>query len=181
MCWWPQTSGYSYPRVTAIGIDVHHAGKIDQHATLFPCSVCIWPQTIHISCGQRITTFHIVINRFEQVHYSQEEGLPTQPTAHWLTGPRVHTQLLSHNNQWSSGKKPSFCSQPATRLTEPISPACDRYIQYLFTRANPSVVNWQRWGLQPWRCWLATSQSPTFPTNGLPLSTLGPRPVVDVS
>jgi hypothetical protein len=30
----PQTSGYSYPRVTAIRIDVHPAGeKLDQHDT----------------------------------------------------------------------------------------------------------------------------------------------------
>jgi hypothetical protein len=60
----------------------------------------------------------------------------------------------------------------ASRLTGPISPACDRYIQYLLTGANPSVLNQHRQGLQPWRCRLATYHSPTFPTSCLhfPLS-----------
>jgi hypothetical protein len=56
-------------------------GKPDQHATRIPRSVCVWSQTIRISHGQRIATFHVVINRFEQIHCSREEGLPTQPTA----------------------------------------------------------------------------------------------------
>jgi hypothetical protein len=37
--------------------------------------------------------------------------------------------------------------------------------------ANPSVLNWHRWGLQPWRCQLSTHHSPTFPTDGPSLST----------
>jgi hypothetical protein len=49
------------------------------------------------------------------------------------------------------------------QLTGPISPACDRYVQYLLTGDNPSVLNRHRWGLQPWRCRLATYHSPTFP------------------
>jgi hypothetical protein len=55
----------------------------------------------------------------------------------------------------------------------PISPACDWYIQYLFTGANPSVLNQHRRGLQPWRCQLATYHSPTLPTSCLhfPLMT----------
>jgi hypothetical protein len=63
----------------------------------------------------------------------QEEELPTQSTAHRLTNPRVRTQLLSHNSQWSSGEKSSFCWPSTTRLTGPISPVCDRYVQYLLT------------------------------------------------
>jgi hypothetical protein len=70
-------------------------GKPDQHATCIPCSVHIWSQTIHISRGPHIATFHIVVNRFEQIHCSREEGLPTQPTAHRLTSMWVCTQLLS--------------------------------------------------------------------------------------
>jgi hypothetical protein len=31
-------------------------------------------------------------------------------------------------------------------LTEPISLACDRYVQYLLAGANPSVLNQHRWG-----------------------------------
>jgi hypothetical protein len=52
-------------------------------------------------------------------------------------------------------------------LTGPISPACDRYVQYLHVGANPSVPNRHRRGLQPWRCQLATYNSLTFPTSCL--------------
>jgi hypothetical protein len=146
--------------------------KPNQHATRIPRSVRIWSQTIRISRGQHMATFHVVVNRFKQIHYSQEEGLPTQPTARRLTGPRVHTQFLSHNNQWSHGEKTSFCWQTAIRLTEPISLACDCYIQYMLTGTNPSVHNWHRRGLQPWRCQLSISHSSTFPTDDPLLSNL---------
>jgi hypothetical protein len=74
-------------------------GKPDQHATHFSCLVFIWSTTICISCGPHIATFHTVINRFEQIHYTREEGLPTQSTAQQPSNPRVRTQLLSHNSQ----------------------------------------------------------------------------------
>jgi hypothetical protein len=90
-------------------------GKPDQHATCFPRSVHVWPLTIRISCGPRIA-----INRFELIHHPWEEGLPTQSTTWWLTDPWVHTQVLSHNSQWSSREKSSFYWQLATRLTRPI-------------------------------------------------------------
>jgi hypothetical protein len=60
------------------------------------------------------------------------------------------------------------------QLTWPISLACDRYVQYLLTGANPSVLNRHRWGLQPWRCRLTTTHSLTFPTSCLPFSPKGP-------
>jgi hypothetical protein len=145
--------------------------QIDVH----PCLVCVWFLTIRISCDQRIITFHVVLNRFEHIHYPREEELPTQSTIRWLTGSRVHTQLLSHNSKWSSGEKTSFCWQPTTRLTGPISPACDWYVQYLLAEDNPSVLNRHRHGLQPWRCRLFTSHFLTFPTDGHSLSTWRPR------
>jgi hypothetical protein len=48
--------------------------------------------------------------------------------------------------QW---RKPNIYQQQATRLTGPISLTCDRYVQYLLTGANPSVLNRHRRGLQP--------------------------------
>jgi hypothetical protein len=78
--------------------------KPDQHATQFPCSVHIWSMTIRISRGSHITTFHTVINRFEQIHCTREEGLLTQSTARRSSNPWVHTQLLSHNSQRAVGK-----------------------------------------------------------------------------
>jgi hypothetical protein len=55
--------------------------------------------TIRISRGPHIATYHTVINRFEQVHCTREEGLLTQSTTRRSSDPRVRTQLLSHNIQ----------------------------------------------------------------------------------
>jgi hypothetical protein len=128
-------------------------GKPDQHATRFSRSVRVWSMTIHISHGPHIATSHTTVNRFEQIYC---------------------TQLIFHNILWSSGKKSSFCWQPTTRLTGPISPTCDRYIQYLLMGANPSVLNRDRWGLQSWRCHLATYPLPDLPNQLSPHSPRGP-------
>jgi hypothetical protein len=79
-------------------------GKPDQHTTRFPRSVRVWSMMIRISCGPHIATFHTVINRFEQIHYTQEKGLLTQSTAWRSSDPWVCTQLLSHNSQRAVGK-----------------------------------------------------------------------------
>jgi hypothetical protein len=62
----------------------------------------------------------------------------------------------------------------ATQLTRPISLACDQYVQYMLMGVNPSVLNRHRWGLQLWRCRLATYHSPTFPTDGIHFPPKGP-------
>jgi hypothetical protein len=80
-------------------------------------------------------------------------------------------QFLSQHNHWSSVPKPRTCWWQATRLTRPISPACDQYLPYLLVGSKLSILNRHRWGLQPWRCRLAISHSPTFPTDDPPLST----------
>jgi hypothetical protein len=49
----------------------------------------------------------------------------------------IETVQLSHTS----------VDEQATRFTGPISPACDRYVQYLLTGTNPSVLNWHRQGL----------------------------------
>jgi hypothetical protein len=148
-------------------------GKPDQHATRFARSARVWSKTIRFSRGPHIATFRETPTDLDRSHCSREKGLPTQSTAHQLTDPRVHTQLLSWASQWSRGRKTSSCWWPITRLTRPISPACDRYVQYLLTEANPSVLNRHRRGLQPWRCWFATYHSLTFPISCLhfPLRT----------
>jgi hypothetical protein len=60
------------------------------------------------------------------------------------------------------------------QLIGPISPACDRYVQNLLPGANPSVLNRHRRGLQPWRCWLATYHSLTYPTSYLHIPVMAP-------
>jgi hypothetical protein len=112
-----------------------------------------------------------VIDRVEQAHCSREEGIPTQSTAHrWPIRGSVPSFYPEPANE-AVGVKPSIYQWSAARLTGPISPVCDRYVQYLLTGANPSVLDRHRRGLQPWRCRLSTYHSPTFPTNCLPFST----------
>jgi hypothetical protein len=139
--------------------------KPDQHATRFPRLVREWSMIIRISRGPHLATFCETPTCLDRSHCSWEKWLLTQSTPRRLTDPRVHTQFLSRANQWSRGRKPCSYRWPSTRLTGLISPACDRYVQYLLTGANPSVLNWHRRGLQPQRCRLATYHSPTFPTS----------------
>jgi hypothetical protein len=85
--------------------------------------------------------------------------------------------------EWSTGLPPSFSPNTVIEVimkannllmnklewfTGSITPVCDRYVQYLVTGANPSVVNRHRRGLQSWRCRLATTHSSTFLTNSPP-------------
>jgi hypothetical protein len=69
----------------------------------------------------------------------------------------------------SSGKKSSSCWQPTTRLTGPVSPTCDWYVQYLLAGVNRMVLNRHRRGLQPWRCRLATYPLPDLLNQPSPL------------
>jgi hypothetical protein len=154
---------YSYPRVAAIWINVHPTGENPTNTSHAFHAQSAYGQTIRISRSQRIATFHKVINRFVQIHCLREA------TTWRSSDPWVRTQLLSHNSQWGSGEKTSFCWQPVTRFTGPISSACDRYVQYLLTGVNPSVLNRHRRGLQPWR-----RHSLTFSIDGLPFSPMGP-------
>jgi hypothetical protein len=105
----------------------------------------------YASCRQSpyVATFREVFNNDEQSHCSREKGLSTQSSAHRLIDPWVHTQFLSWASHWSSGGKATLCRQLATRLTKPISPTCDQYVQYLLAGGNPLVLNWHRRELQP--------------------------------
>jgi hypothetical protein len=61
-------------------------------------------------------------------------------------------------------RKSNICRQQATRLSEPISPTRDRYIQYLLTGTNPSVLNRHRWGLPHRNLRIKTTLFPPFPS-----------------
>jgi hypothetical protein len=149
-------------------------GKPDQHGTYASHVSLRMPDVRFPRAVLICDNLSRVIDRFEQIHYPWEGGLSTQSTTRWLIDLRVRTQFLSHNSQWRSGKKLSLCRWQSTRLTEPISPACNQYIQYLLTGVNPSVLNQHRWGLQLWRCRFSTFHSPTLLTNCLPFSPKGP-------
>jgi hypothetical protein len=71
-------------------------------------------------------------------------------------------------------RKPNIHQQQTTRFVRPISPACDRYVQYLLMGANRKVLNRHRRGLQPWKCQLATYPLPDLLNQLSPLSPSGP-------
>jgi hypothetical protein len=115
-----------------------------------------------------------VIDIVEHADCSWEEGLPTQSTARrWP----IHGSVPSFSPELANeavGAKPIIYRRPATRLTSPISPTCDWYIQYLLVWANRTVVNRHRRGLEPWRCRLSMYHSPTFPISCLPFPLVAP-------
>jgi hypothetical protein len=158
-----------------IRIDVHPAGENPINTTrMVPTQVHVRPT--YSSCGQSpyVATFHKLSTDLDRSHCSWEKGLPTQSTACWPTDPRVCTQFLSQANQWSSRIKPIFCRWQATRLTEPISPICDRYVEYLLTGTNPLVLNWHRWMLPYKNLKIATTLSSPFPSECSTGPLIGP-------
>jgi hypothetical protein len=144
-------------RVTMIRIDVHPTGENPTNTT-HALSTSVHVRLAYASCGRSpyVATFHEAPIDLDRSDCSQEKGLPTQSTAHRLTDLWVRTQLLFWASQWSRGRKPSSWRWLTTRFTGPITPACDRYVQYLLIGANRTVLNRHRWGLQPWRCRLTT-------------------------
>jgi hypothetical protein len=129
------------------------------------------PTPIHVcpayaSYGQSpyVAIFHESSIDLDGFHRSREKGLLTQFIAHRLTDSRARTQFLFQAHQWSTRLKPSFCRWHATRLTGPISPACDRYIQYLLMGTNPSVLNRHRQELPHRNLRIITSLSSLFPS-----------------
>jgi hypothetical protein len=69
--------------------------------------------------------------------------------------------------QW---EKSSFCWQLTIRLIGPTSPACDRYVQYLLTGTNPSVLNRHRRGIPHRKPQNSHSTLPALPFWGFHLS-----------
>jgi hypothetical protein len=65
----------------------------------------------------------------------------------------------------SSGKKSSSCWQLTTRLTGHISPACDRYVQYLLTGPTERSLIDTGGGYNLGGATLPHTHFPTFPTS----------------
>jgi hypothetical protein len=167
------TSGYSCLRVVVIQIDIHPVGE---NSTNMPRTL---PTPVHARlayafCKQSpyVTIFHW-LSRSQNKHLHPEEVLTTK-------------DRLTHSSSWV-GSFSLPCDSPRVgeisfgpmvtqllQLTGPISPACDRYVQYFLAGVNPSVLNQHRRGLQSWRCRLVTYHSPTFPTSCLYFPPKGP-------
>jgi hypothetical protein len=103
--------------------------------------------------------------KMDSRHNPQHAGWPIHRSA---------TQFLSQDNHWSSNESQTSVDNKLHQFTGPITPVCDRYVQYLFIGSNPSALNWHRRGLQPWRCQLFTYHSLTLPTSGLHFPSKGP-------
>jgi hypothetical protein len=73
------------------------------------------------------------------------DTIPSTPVDR-SAGPYL-VSLPSHPmKQW---RKPNIYLQQANRFTGAITPACDRYVQYMLTGANRTVLNRHSRGLQP--------------------------------
>jgi hypothetical protein len=144
----PQTSGYSYLRVTVIWIDVHPVGETPIHTTR-TLHTPVHIRSAYASCG------------------SPQTWQPfTSHQQHWTNPVAPEKKGSRHNpspTEWSADPPPSFSPNTAIRVVikakhmltnklhrflGPITSTCDRYVQYLLMRANPSVLNRHRWGLQ---------------------------------
>jgi hypothetical protein len=142
MCWRPQINGYSYPRVAVIWIDVHPAGETwptcHTHPTL---SLCMVPDHTYLTRSMH-RNLSRVTDRFGRIPLllrKRNSWLHPQHAGWPICGsPSSFSPTL---NQRSSRLKPSFYRQQATRLTGPISPACDRYIQYLLTVTSCNQIH----------------------------------------
>jgi hypothetical protein len=117
----PRTSGYSYPRVTAIWIDVHPVGENLIHTTSTlqtPVHVC----PAYTSYGQSIyvATIHQPSTALNRPYCSWEKGLPTQPQP----GSVIHgsiTQFLFQHSHWSSNKSQESIDNRLHRFIGPIN------------------------------------------------------------
>jgi hypothetical protein len=143
-------------------------GKPDQHDTYASHpSRFLWAALV---CGNlpRAT------DRVGQSHCSREKRAPDtiqSTSANRSAGPYPVSLPSKPMKQW---RKQNIHQQQATRFTGVISPACDRYVQYLLVGANRTVLNRHRQGLQSWRCWLVTYTLPDLSNQLSPLSLSGP-------
>jgi hypothetical protein len=143
-------------------------GKPDQHATRFPRLIRVWSWTIHLLWSTYATFPKSPQNRNRPLH--PEEVLANKDRLA-RPSPWVTSFFHPHDNLGVWERDFGQVVTQVHQLTGPITPLCDRYVQYLLAGVNPSVLNWHSQGLQPWRCRLPTHHSLTFPTDGPPLST----------
>jgi hypothetical protein len=172
---------YSYLRITAIWINAHPAWKNPTNTPHASHAQSVYGPRPYVS--HAVT--HSNLSRSRQHIYT--DPLPPRrrapstihsSTTVWSAG---SYPASLHNSQWGSGEKTIFCWQPATILTGPISPTCDRYVQYLLTGANPSVLNRHRRGATALKALAFQMPLPDLPNRRSPLSTYEPRPVSSLS
>jgi hypothetical protein len=156
-----------------IRIDVHPVGEnpINTSRTL-PTPVHSHPAYAFYGQSSYVTTFHwLPRSRNRPLH--PKEVLATkdrlaQPSS-WVT-----SFLLPCDSPGVGERDFGPMVTQLHQLTGSISPACDRYVKYLLTGANRTVLNQHRQKLQPRRCRLATYPLPDLPNQLSLLSPNGP-------
>jgi hypothetical protein len=145
MWWLPQTSGYSYPRVTAIRIDVHPTGENPTNTPrTLPTPAHARPAYTFYGQSSYVTIFHWLTRSWNSPLHPEEvlttkDGL-AQPSS-W-----VASFFLPCDSPREGERGFSPIVTQLHQLTGSISPAYDRCVQYMLTGANPSIHNWHRRG-----------------------------------
>jgi hypothetical protein len=144
-----------------------YRGKPDTHDTYaFRASPCMpyvrFLRAVHV-CGN-LSQAIISVGRTLLLPRERAPDTTSSP-AEWSTNPS--TSFSPNIVIEAVMKVKHLLTNKLHWFTRPITPACDRYVQYLLARVNPSVLNRHRWMLQPWRCRLSTYHSLTLLTDGL--------------
>jgi hypothetical protein len=149
-----------------IQIVVHSAGENPTNTTrMLPKPVYVRPAYAFYGRSLYTATFHTDLTELDRFTVPEKKCSRLHLSAR-LSGPRDPHQFLSQHSHWSSALKLNICRQQTTRFTGPISPAYNRYVQYLPTGTNPSVLNRHRQGLPHRKPWIAVTLSPSFPSEG---------------
>jgi hypothetical protein len=121
--------------------------------------------TIRISRGPHIATFHTIVNRFQQIHCTRKEGLPTQSTVQRSSNSWVRTHLLSHNSQ----RKVEKSQAPVDNRLLGLSGPYHRHVIGTFNTCSRGPTKWSLintgGGYNLGGAGLPHTHSPTFPTN----------------
>jgi hypothetical protein len=164
-----------YLRVVVIRINVHPAGENPTN------TICTLLTPVHVrpayaSYGRSpyMATFHESSTDLSRPTAHEKKGSWHNPQR---VGWPIHGSVPSFSPEPANevvGAKPSIYQRLATRLTAPISPACDWYVQYSLTGTNPSVLNRHRRGYHIENLTIATTLFPLFPSEGFTNPPNGP-------
>jgi hypothetical protein len=118
-------------------------GKIDQHATYFSRLIHVWCQTIYLPWST-YATFHRSPQGWNRSLHPEEVLVTKDRLARPL--PWVTSFFLPHDSLRVGERGFGQMVTQLHQLTGSITPACDQYVQYLLTGANPLVLNRHRCG-----------------------------------
>jgi hypothetical protein len=138
---------------------------------MLPTPVHVRPAYASYGRSPYMATFHTDPTELDRFTVPEKKCSRLHLSAR-LSGPWDPSQFLSQHSHWSSALKLNICQQQATRFTGPISPACNRYVQYLPMGTNHSVLNRHRQGLPHRKPWNSCITLPALPFWGFHWSPL---------